>query len=171
MTKRFEKFFIRLMDIEGGLSNKKSDKGGLTKYGISQRAYPDIDITNLTLDHAKMIYFTDYYKVNKIDDIKDERLAWHIFEFGVNAGIGRAARAIQRLVGAVPDGTIGTDTLSKISYYQGEHPLWMCFIGEQVKHFMMCVDRDSTQIVNLKGWALRAVELSGKGYDKNWYDK
>ncbi len=41
---------------KGGLVNDPNDPGGETKYGISKRAYPELDIANLTLEQAKGIY-------------------------------------------------------------------------------------------------------------------
>ena len=37
-----------------------------------------------------------------------------VFDFGVNAGTGRAAKYLQNLVGAVADGAIGPGTLGKV---------------------------------------------------------
>lgn len=53
--------FNRLIANEGVLSNHPADKGGLTKYGISQSAYPHLDIANLTLDDCRKIYYADYW--------------------------------------------------------------------------------------------------------------
>jgi lysozyme family protein len=53
---KFDKAFQEIIAIEGGLVNDKNDRGGLTKYGISQKAFPKVDIRNLTIDGAK-IYF------------------------------------------------------------------------------------------------------------------
>lgn len=38
----------------------KNDPGGKTKYGISQKAYPALNIKALTLNEVKKIYFRDY---------------------------------------------------------------------------------------------------------------
>ena len=46
----FDKAFELVIGHEGGLVDHPADPGGLTKYGISKRAYPNLDIRNLTLD-------------------------------------------------------------------------------------------------------------------------
>jgi len=46
---------------EGGYINDPLDAGGKTKFGISKRSYPDVDIKNLTVDGAKSIYKKDYW--------------------------------------------------------------------------------------------------------------
>ena len=40
-----------------------------------------------------------------------------VFDFGVNAGTGRSAKYLQRLIGTTVDGGIGPNTLGKIKEY------------------------------------------------------
>ena len=51
----FNKAVEKVLKFEGVLSNDKYDAGGLTKYGISKRMYPTLDIANLTQEQAKDI--------------------------------------------------------------------------------------------------------------------
>ena len=51
--------FVGLM--EGGYVNDPIDKGGETKYGISKRSYPNLDIKNLTKEQAREIYYKDFW--------------------------------------------------------------------------------------------------------------
>lgn len=54
------------MQVEGKVyTNDPNDRGGETKYGISKRANPDVDVKNLTEDQAKKIYEERYW--NKLD--------------------------------------------------------------------------------------------------------
>lgn len=57
----FTRSIAFVLSVEGGLVNNPADPGGLTKYGISQRSYPDLDIRNLSIEDAKEIYFRDYW--------------------------------------------------------------------------------------------------------------
>jgi len=41
-----------ILQHEGGYVNDPNDAGGATKYGISQRTYPNLDIANLTVAQA-----------------------------------------------------------------------------------------------------------------------
>ena len=59
---RFLKAFEKVLRHEGGYVNDPLDLGGETKYGISKRSYPHLDIKNLTLDQAKQIYFRDFWQ-------------------------------------------------------------------------------------------------------------
>jgi lysozyme family protein len=45
----------------GGYTNDPVDAGGETKWGISKRANPTVDIKNLTLPQAMEIYKTKYW--------------------------------------------------------------------------------------------------------------
>ena len=51
----FDEAFDTLIGHEGGYSNDPRDPGGETRYGISKRAYPDVNIATLTLEQAKFI--------------------------------------------------------------------------------------------------------------------
>ena len=51
-----------ILKWEGGYSNHVKDPGGETKYGISKRAHPELDIANLSVEKALEIYYEDYWK-------------------------------------------------------------------------------------------------------------
>ena len=57
----FDRCIRAVLSEEGGLSDHQQDPGGLTKYGISRRAYPDLDIRRLTMDDVIEIYRRDYW--------------------------------------------------------------------------------------------------------------
>lgn len=85
---------------DGGYTNDPNDPGGETKWGISKRANPDLDIKNLTIDKALERYKLKYYDIYKenrnfrIDfvdlDLLSPALATAIFDTGVNCGVNRA---------------------------------------------------------------------------------
>jgi hypothetical protein len=79
------------LTLEGGL-NKNDPVGGLTKYGISQRSYPKLDIANLTPADAAAIYKKDYWDKIGGDDIaaKDPKLAALAFDTAVQHGVSGA---------------------------------------------------------------------------------
>lgn len=56
-----DKVWERLLVVEGGYVNDPNDPGGETKYGISKRSYPHVDIKNLTKDDAKKIFVENYF--------------------------------------------------------------------------------------------------------------
>ena len=109
----FDQCFAKLICHEGELSNHTADKGGLTKYGISQRAYPALDIAALTLDTAKEIYRRDYWSRAQCDRLPPA-LAFQVFDGAVNSGIGNSIRWLQEAAGVAVDGVVGPLTLRKV---------------------------------------------------------
>lgn len=89
------------------------DEGGLTKWGISKNANPDIDIENLTKDQAKGLYRARYW-----DTVRAEEMAWplnlFVFDAAVNQGVGAAIKMLQSAVGAAQDGVLGRKSMALI---------------------------------------------------------
>ncbi|MCI0598162.1 MAG: hypothetical protein L0Y60_01355 [Beijerinckiaceae bacterium] len=91
---RFEQAVEYILDWEGG-SRLVRDTGGLTRYGISQRAFPNVDIVRLTRANAIYLYRVHYWDKLDCDSLPDEmRLA--VFDCAVNQGVGAAARFLAR---------------------------------------------------------------------------
>jgi lysozyme family protein len=63
MSKKFDRAVALVIESEGGAryTHYAADPGGATKYGISQRAYPALDIAALTEEQAREIYYRDYW--------------------------------------------------------------------------------------------------------------
>lgn len=94
MTGRFDKAFEFVIGVEGTISSDPDDPGGLTKYGISQRAYPQKDISNLSLDDAKAIYKSDYWDMCRCDNCLPP-MDIIIFDTAVNMGCSTALKLLQ----------------------------------------------------------------------------
>ena len=99
---------------EGGYVNSPADPGGETKFGISKRSYPNLDIRALTLDQAKTIYRRDFWDSIRADDLPPE-VRFHIFDARVNSGRGNAVRWLQRAVWVADDGILGPVTMRAIA--------------------------------------------------------
>lgn len=97
---------------EGG---ETVDSGGYTKWGISQKAYPGLDIKNMTRAQMEAIYKRDYWDKIKGDQIKDQNAAAVLFDYAVNAGVGAAVKAAQTVLGVAVDGGLGPQTLAAIN--------------------------------------------------------
>ena len=74
---------------EGGYSNYIDDPGLETHYGISKAAHPHLDIKNLTLDHAKLIYYLEYWKPYNWNEYAWPKPAI-LFDIAVMTGPGHA---------------------------------------------------------------------------------
>ena len=107
----FDRAVEMVLKHEGGYVNDPKDPGGETRFGISKRAYPDVDILRLTEDEAKTIYRRDYWDKLRTDEIPEE-LAICVFDAAVNMGRDRAVRLLQRACGVAQDGVMGGNTIA-----------------------------------------------------------
>ncbi|ACC76164.1 glycosyl hydrolase 108 family protein [Paraburkholderia phymatum] len=119
----FTRAFLLVVGIEAGLSMDPEDPGNWTggtqgvgvlkgtKYGISAKAYPNLDIANLTLDDAEAIYRRDYWGA-----VSGDALPWVFalltFDCAVNQGQPTARVTLQQALGVAVDGNIGPVTLA-----------------------------------------------------------
>jgi lysozyme family protein len=97
-----------IIEREGGLSHHAQDPGGLTKWGISQRAYPALDIASLSRAQAQAIYIKDYIRAFKLHELSNVQNAEILADAFVN---GFPLKRLQRLLRVTPDGVIGPQTL------------------------------------------------------------
>lgn len=147
----FDQAFDRLMGNEGGLVDSPADPGGLTKWGISKRSYPSLDIRNLTREQAKLIYFSDFWTAAGMDKIPGA-LAFQVFDAAVNHGIQTAVRMMQRAAGVADDGHAGPVTLAAVNAKPLSEML-MLFLAERLLFWTAL----STWPTFGKGWARRAA--------------
>lgn len=89
MKNNFDKAITFTLQWEGGYVNHPNDPGGETKYGISKRSYPDVDIKSLTVQEAKIIYKRDYWDEMDLDEVEFP-LDICMFDTGVLCGRSRA---------------------------------------------------------------------------------
>lgn len=99
----------RIAVSEGGYVNNPKDPGGETKFGISKRAYPHLDIKNLSREQADKIYYDDYWLAMHCDAMK-KGMAGFVMDFAVNSGVPLVTRKLQKALGVLPDGKIGSVT-------------------------------------------------------------
>jgi lysozyme family protein len=110
-----------LLRHEGGYDNDPDDPGGPTNYGITiydARSYWKADATaadvrNMPLDVAKEIYRTKYWAAMRCDDLP-AGVDYAVFDYGVNSGISRSAKVLQRFVGVEADGKVGPSTTAAV---------------------------------------------------------
>ena len=109
-----------ILHHEGGYVNHPKDPGGETNLGVTKRVYEDFggtkDMKNLTREDVEPIYKKNYWDRVKGDHLP-AGLDLCVFDFGVNAGTGRAAKYLQTLIGTVADGGIGPNTLKALDSY------------------------------------------------------
>lgn len=102
----FDTAIDRVLGHEGGYINDPTDPGGETKWGISKRSYPHINIKDLTREGAKGIYLRDFWQKLNGDTLHDG-VAYQLLDFAINSGIETAVRYFQRALHVADDGHWG----------------------------------------------------------------
>jgi lysozyme family protein len=110
----FETAIEFVLSYEGGYSNDPADPGGETRWGISKRAYPDLNIKTLTREAAIALYRRDYWERCRCDALPPA-IAFLLFDSAVNQGAGKAIRIMQQALGVAADGVIGSATINAAS--------------------------------------------------------
>jgi len=117
MKDNFDECLKMLLHHEGGYVNHPSDPGGETNLGVTKKVYQEWggtkDMKDLTVEDVAPIYKKNYWDRCKCDDL-ESGVDWVVFDWAVNSGTGRSAKAIQKICGATQDGAIGPKTLALI---------------------------------------------------------
>jgi lysozyme family protein len=154
----FEAAVAVVLAHEGGYVNDPSDHGGETKNGISRRAYPNLDIANLTVEQAKAIYATDFWLRYRINQLPDA-VAPKVLDMAVLCGPATAIRILQRALAASGcdiDGSIGPQTVAACRDAQNE-ALLLAYRRLLAAHFEQIAGADASQQRFLRGWVTRAM--------------
>ena len=118
MKANFDKCLEMLLHHEGGYVNHPDDPGGETNLGVTKKVYAASggkkSMKKLTVKDVAPIYKKSYWARLKCDDLPSG-LDFCAFDWGVNSGTGRAAKALQKICGASVDGAIGPKTLALIN--------------------------------------------------------
>jgi lysozyme family protein len=93
MRENFEKSIDLLFKLEGYESDDPHDLGGFTRYGISQKYNPDIDVSKLTREDAVKIYLGRYWIPADCDELA---YPFDVVMFiqSVNMGVSRMKRVM-----------------------------------------------------------------------------
>lgn len=160
MMHKFESAIDHTLQFEGGYVNHPNDPGGQTKFGISSRSYPNVDIAKLTKEEAVQIYRRDFWERYGYDAIHYAPLAAKVFDFCVVAGSQASHKALQRALLAMGksvklDGIIGARTLAAVNSVRGAL-LLVAYKVEMAYHFkLLMVARPKARVFE-KGWMRRA---------------
>lgn len=158
MIDNWTQSLAKVLESEGGFVNHPRDPGGATKYGITKATYENWLGRRVTLDQMKaltVVQVAPIYKANYWDKVRADELPDGIdllmFDFAVNAGVSRAVRIAQKVVGVKADGVIGPVTLGAI---RDTDPL--TFIQEYTDRKLSFYRRLKTYDVFGRGWETRS---------------
>ena len=112
----------------------------------------------LTVEDVAPIYKKGYWDKMKCDDLPSG-LDLCVFDFGVNAGPGRAAKFLQKMIGTTVDGGIGPMTLAKVNKHVGDNGL-----KESIKQYQNARQKYYENLSTFdtfgKGWTRRVEETT-----------
>ena len=113
-----------IIDNEGGYVDDPTDRGGATKYGITQKTLESYlgkkvtkeDVKNLTKKQAREIYERRYLSTPRIDSLDDLFLRTLVLDMAVNFGPRMGIKILQRAINKTKlhkisvDGVLGPNT-------------------------------------------------------------
>lgn len=169
-----------IIDREGGYVDNPKDRGGPTKYGITERVARDHGYTGDMKDMprylAEKIYLNTYYLRPAFDEIAaiSQDLAVQLMDAGVLCGPVRPSEWLQRLLNVLNregklyrdikvDGSIGHNTLAALGSFldmrgkEGEKVLATGIDGLLVAHFVGISEGRVENEEFTYGWILNRV--------------
>lgn len=161
----FNKALETILHHEGGFANHPKDPGGVTMLGVTKRVWEEwtgkpatiADMRALTPERVAPLYKARYWDKVRGNDLP-AGLALCVFDFAVNAGVSRAGRYLQRLVGASQDGIVGRGTLQAVQAFVTAHG-----VPEAIRRYQQMRRDYYRQLPTFKtfgrGWLRRVDEV------------
>jgi lysozyme family protein len=158
MKENYAQALKQVLKYEGGKVDDPRDPGGRTAYGVTQATYdawrkkqnmPTVDVFTISQADVAAIYRQEYWDRISGDDLP-AGVDFAVFDYAVNSGVSRAAKALQGVVGTAQDGQIGPATIAATKAYVA------MAVTNQRLAFMKSLSIWSTFG---KGWAARIADV------------
>ncbi len=154
----FEKAIEFVLKHEGGYVFDPHDPGGETNFGISKKAYPNLNIKELTEEQAKAIYKRDYWDKIKGDELPHV-VAFALLDTAINCGVFKASMWLQLSLnllckkGLKMDGVIGPKTVAALEECS-KPKIVMYVLYLRLRHYLS-LENDRF----FRGWVERVTDL------------
>jgi len=160
----FEQAYAFVAEQEGGWANDENDYGGRTRFGISSRWHPDVDLDTLTREGAREL-MRERYWLRARCEYMPHGVNLIVFDQAVHDGPEDAVRTLQRVVGVKPDGAYGPVTnraVWRTLATDDVHGRWLkrALLEARTRKLMNEAQHDPGQVANIEGWAVRLVRLA-----------
>jgi len=161
----FEDAVEIVLSKEGGFTANPNDSGNWTggrpnsgvlkgtKFGISAKSYPDLDIKGLKRSQAVEIYRRDYWDKLRAEQLPDA-LRLTVFDMAVNAGISAAIKLLQQVCKVEEDGILGPVTIS-----QAQHAGLVAYTKARVDFYKKATIAHPKNLEFYNGWVKRALQI------------
>ena len=148
----------KLLVLEGGYVNNPDDRGRETKFGITKRTYPHLDIANLKVEEAIEIYKRDFWI---FDNVLSQEIADKLFDIVTNVSIRAGVALLQRSLRYVGqrvkvDGQFGPKTLAATNRADPVRLLKEIKARAAFRHAKLAI-KDKTQVQFLLTWMRRDI--------------
>ncbi|EOS94163.1 glycoside hydrolase family 108 protein [Erwinia tracheiphila] len=147
-----------MLTAEGGYVNDPADRGGETKFGISKRSYPALNIAELTQEQASEIYYRDYWLKTGCDRLP-AGISLAVFDGAVQHGYKTAIQQLQRALRVADDGIIGARTLAATEAIQ-PLLLFVRLMNQRSQTYARIIAHSPVQIRFMNGWFNRLDKLT-----------
>jgi len=122
MESNFDQSLKLVLKSEGLYSNNPKDPGGETMMGVTKNAWStwlkrpiaDGEMAKLTVADITPFYKALYWDKSYCNQLPTG-IDYMVFDASVNMGVGQSIRLLQKSLGCVPDGVIGTNTMKAIN--------------------------------------------------------
>ncbi|MEG7328915.1 glycoside hydrolase family 108 protein [Serratia marcescens] len=176
-TPAFNHAIAFVLGKEGGYVNDPTDKGGETKYGISDKRdgiadgmtdvdgddKPDTRIKDLTLGQASQIYFRDYWYPSYCPDWPDG-ISLIVFDSAVQHGVKKAISLLQDAAGVAADGIVGAKTRAAVL---AADPEWLLtrYLLRRARYYAEIIKSNPSQAKYLNGWFNRLDSVTNAAWE------
>jgi lysozyme family protein len=161
-----------VLDREGAeYTNRPSDKGGPTKYGITLPVLSEFWGRAATVEQLKALTRDEAYEVfehlfvirSGFEKLTDEHVRILMIDWAVNSSIERAIRYLQRVVNVPVDGLFGPQTINAANMMNGRILLKKLGLARQQFYIRTALADEripdglakATNLDNLEGWLNR----------------
>jgi len=163
----FDQCFTLVLKNEGGYIDNPKDPGGATNLGCTKATWEQYvghpvtksNIMALTPNDVMPLYKTKYWDTVKGDDLP-MGVDYAVFDFSINSGPSRAAKALQTVLNVNADGQIGPATLSALETSNPRD------VATRVCEARLAFLQSLSNYANFgKGWSRRVSEVETAAFN------
>jgi lysozyme family protein len=155
-----------ILQREGGYVDHPADKGGPTKYGITQSTLADWlgrpatvdDVKQLTEHEAREIYREHYIVRPGFLGIDNEAVRALAIDCAVNHGVNQAVKLLQHAAHVFTDGIFGPNTREAVNRMTAS-ALYRRLCAARVRLYGEIITKRPSQAAFAAGWANRVAEF------------
>jgi len=120
------------------------------------------DLRNISDEDIQAIYRQNYWNP-VFGNLLNSGCDYLLFDFAVNAGVGRSVKTLQQVVGTNVDGVMGNQTLMAANAIDAS-ALIIDFSNAKIKFYEDIVMARPNQNVFLKGWLNRVNSVKANAF-------